>query len=677
MSLPFHPYADLFPLIEGEAFDELVTDIDRNGLDDKIVLLDGMILDGRNRYRALVAADEINGFEGDAEAFPDYFRAFDPAREGDPLRWVLSRNLHRRHLTDRQRVMIAAEIAKLSKPGRPSQWRDPLPDTRPEDDEEPGQLAGLDGTSAPRSGPEADRFGDPGVPHDTNPANRPDSVRPVTQGEAAGLLHVPERQVRRGVQVLETGVPELIEAAKRGDIAPSAAEEIARLPVEEQKPRLEEAMKPRNARTVMASRTEPDDSLDFFPTPPWASRALVEDVLIWLDVGLAHSSVWEPACGEGHIAGVLQEYGASVISSDVFDYSADGRQPPGWAGAIDFLDPQRRQLGGFDWIITNPPFSPDSEKDIDDKALAFVLEALKHAAEGVAVFVRSQWAVEGIGRYEALFRDTPPTLMAFFSERVNLCKGRWDPKGGTATAYCWLVWLKDNHGLVEPRAPMWIPPGRRIERTHADDVERFTAHPVRALQPLSAAEESEDPEGLSFFPPADLSTGAPAAPSDETAGGADGVSSPAPSAPLAVRPKGLTPHQREAFDECLEHGLIRRRDGWAARADAFGHHSFQTVMSLIERGIFVRSADGKRAFVAPADIDQLIRDGYAGRLAGVAPGQLVAELADRTGLKPAAVKKRASRMGLGSRERQREGVRASTRRMHEAGVFKRRAGGTA
>ena len=125
MTLPFHPYADLFPLIEGAAFDELVADIKANGLLEKIVLLDGQILDGRNRYRAAIASGRIKreespyGFSDVVTAW--WARGFHERIDGDPLKWVLSKNLHRRHLTPGQLAAIGADMGKLPV-GRPSEW---------------------------------------------------------------------------------------------------------------------------------------------------------------------------------------------------------------------------------------------------------------------------------------------------------------------------------------------------------------------------------------------------------------------------------------------------------------------------------------------------------------------------------------------------------------------------
>jgi hypothetical protein len=66
---------------------------------------------------------------------------------------------------------------------------------------------------------------------------------------------------------------------------------------------------PRGERlhAVMAQRREPPDALDYFPTPPWATRALFRHVLPALGVD-SIGRAWEPACGEGHMASVIVEF---------------------------------------------------------------------------------------------------------------------------------------------------------------------------------------------------------------------------------------------------------------------------------------------------------------------------------------------------------------------------------
>jgi hypothetical protein len=94
----FHPLADVFPLMEGEEFDALVADIKAHGLVEQIVVLDDMILDGRNRYRACIEA----GIE------PTYR----PFTGDDPAVYVISANIHRRHLTSQQKRELIAKLVK-------------------------------------------------------------------------------------------------------------------------------------------------------------------------------------------------------------------------------------------------------------------------------------------------------------------------------------------------------------------------------------------------------------------------------------------------------------------------------------------------------------------------------------------------------------------------------------
>jgi hypothetical protein len=97
----FHPLADLFPLMEGEEFDELVRDIKKHrGLRERIKLLGEEILDGRNRYRACLAAN--------------IRPTFDHLPTVDPVDYVVGANLHRRHLTPDQKREIIAKLIKAT-----------------------------------------------------------------------------------------------------------------------------------------------------------------------------------------------------------------------------------------------------------------------------------------------------------------------------------------------------------------------------------------------------------------------------------------------------------------------------------------------------------------------------------------------------------------------------------
>jgi hypothetical protein len=355
------------------------------------------------------------------------------------------------------------------------------------------------------------------------------------------------------------------------------------------------------ARSVMASRSEPDHSLDFFPTPPWATRALIEDVLPRLKIMPDGLSIADPACGEGHMTGVFEEYPfGRVLGTDIHDYSHDGRSAPSWEGVLDFLGDAGADLRP-DLIVTNPPFSGNGI----DRTLAFAKRALHVSKLGVALFVRSQWAVEGVERYTELFGPTPPTLTAFFSERVNLCKGRWDPQGSTATAYAWLVWAR-----VSLRQPtMWIPPNRRTLRARPDDVERFTAHPVIGIQQPAAPDTGASPAPGGAADPAEEGVRAPSA--DHTSVAAD-------------------------VDEAT---AVGGGEGAAA-------------------GALPVSSTSSEPLGAEA-IKQIIKAGYA---ADPFPG--LDELARRTGLTPNAVQQRAKRMELGSRDRQRSAASAFAQAQH-------------
>lgn len=193
------------------------------------------------------------------------------------------------------------------------------------------------------------------------------------------------------------------------------------------------------SHAVMSQRHEPPDSPDNFPTPPWATRALLTHVIIHSAYG---ETCLEPACGAGHMSRVLEEYFPSVHSSDAFDSSCGTLR--------DFLK-SPYPPGSYDWVITNPPFKHAEE---------FVLEGLQVARIGVAMLCRTVF-LESSGRYNNLFSTQPPSVFAQFVERVPMVKGRVDPKASTATSYAWFVWFKGHsHSRLA-----WIPPCRKsLER---------------------------------------------------------------------------------------------------------------------------------------------------------------------------------------------------------------------
>lgn len=197
---------------------------------------------------------------------------------------------------------------------------------------------------------------------------------------------------------------------------------------------------------VMAQRSEARDSPDDFPTPPWATRALIEHILENRN-NLSKKNCLEPACGAGHMANVLKSYFGIVSCSDAYNY--------GYGAVRDFLT-YPFETNSYDWVITNPPFRLSEE---------FVIRALKVAKEGVAILARTVF-IESVGRYRNLFEVMPPTKFAQFTERVPMVKGRLDGKATTATSYAWLVWEK-AHRRAAPRL-MWVPPCRRDLEYEAD-----------------------------------------------------------------------------------------------------------------------------------------------------------------------------------------------------------------
>lgn len=170
------------------------------------------------------------------------------------------------------------------------------------------------------------------------------------------------------------------------------------------------------------------DGPDFYPTPKWATHALLASEPFKGDI-------WECACGNGAMSTVLSETGSTVISSDLYDRGY------GEAGH-DFLASQKRRRN----IITNPPFH---------SAEGFVASALHLAESKFALLLRLAF-LEGANRTNTIFHKHPPSRVWVFSERITFYPAGVKATGSGTTAYAWFVWDKDHSG---PAELAWLKPG--------------------------------------------------------------------------------------------------------------------------------------------------------------------------------------------------------------------------
>lgn len=212
-------------------------------------------------------------------------------------------------------------------------------------------------------------------------------------------------------------------------------------------------------------RADPADG-DYYPTPPWATFALLE-------MEAFDGPILEPACGQGHTSEALAARGHVVHSSDLFDR---GYGSPG----VDFLSVAGTSSDVVDNVITNPPF-------YGDMPVRFARRANRIARKKVALFMRLA-ALEGKNRYDALWRSLPPSRVWVFSCRVTLVRDRVLHPGETlaaqrddagkkkttsgVTPYAWYVWDKTTtdimrFGIIPPdicRSPTLFDASKRITR---------------------------------------------------------------------------------------------------------------------------------------------------------------------------------------------------------------------
>jgi hypothetical protein len=184
------------------------------------------------------------------------------------------------------------------------------------------------------------------------------------------------------------------------------------------------------------NRAEVKDSLDDYPTPPWATRALCR-FLVDEGFNLGEMKCVEPAANRGLMVRALQEFFEVVEGSDIHDYGAG-------FPVVDFLG-EHKMRGHF--TITNPPYT---------KATEFALRMLFTSYEGCAMLVRTAF-LEGAKRHQELYAKHPPAYILQFTERVAMRKGGAYRSIPSAVPYAWVVWIKDQ----KDTRLRWIEPCRR------------------------------------------------------------------------------------------------------------------------------------------------------------------------------------------------------------------------
>ena len=171
---------------------------------------------------------------------------------------------------------------------------------------------------------------------------------------------------------------------------------------------------------------------DFYPTPIWATQALLKAVKF-------DGNILEPCCGDGAISKVFLDAGFAVQSSDKYyrDYGV----------VEDAFDLQGTYLN----VVTNPPFS------LAEELFHHFYPKTRHK---LCFLLRTAF-LEGSERYRTIFSKHPPEEVHIFSERVTMFPKNSENKTGGTTSYAWFVWDKQllhSHKDAIPKI-RWIEPG--------------------------------------------------------------------------------------------------------------------------------------------------------------------------------------------------------------------------
>lgn len=216
-----HEYAGIFPMLSDAELKSLAADIAENGLQVPVTTYEGRILDGRNRYRAC----EMAGVDPTLEEY----------QGADPLAFVVSHNMIRRHLDEAQRGMVGARIATLK--------------------------AGGDR-----------RSGDFKVSMDT--------LKVATTAEAAEMMNVGEATIKRARGVIANGEPGLVEMVEAGNLPVRTAYTLSKLPAPEQQAAISKG--PDAVKAAVKESREPEQAAQVKPIAKRPPNYIPDDAFeIW------------------------------------------------------------------------------------------------------------------------------------------------------------------------------------------------------------------------------------------------------------------------------------------------------------------------------------------------------------------------------------------------------------
>jgi hypothetical protein len=179
-----HPLAEIFPMLPDAELHDLAEDIKKNGLRELIVLHEGQILDGRNRYRAC----EIAGVDARFTKFSG----------SSPTSFVVSANIRRRHLTPSQKAMAGAKIESF--------FIEEAQKRKSESQAKPGEKIGAK-VRANLPGPKTEQR---------------------ARDEAAKAVGSTGRSVGQAKRVLKEGGKAVVEAVEKGELSLNKAEQIVK-----------------------------------------------------------------------------------------------------------------------------------------------------------------------------------------------------------------------------------------------------------------------------------------------------------------------------------------------------------------------------------------------------------------------------------------------------------------